>query len=86
MPADPNARGNKILEDILKAMNKQNDLLAAQNKILDKMEKHARPQPLMRTYPYLERSDGTTGSGASDSQSDAGSDGSLQGGDSDSLR
>lgn len=56
MPTDPNARGNSILSDILKAMNKQNDLLAAQNKILDKMEKHARPTAVTSGHPYLEPS------------------------------
>lgn len=54
---DPNARGNSILEKILAAMNKQNDLLSAQNKILDKMEKHGRPAPITQHHPYLERSE-----------------------------
>lgn len=69
MPADPNARGNKILEDILKAMNKQNNLLDAQNRILEKMEKHTRPTTGIRHHPYLERTDGTTVDGGSDSSS-----------------
>lgn len=54
---DPNARGNSILEKILIAMNKQNDLLAAQNKILEKMEKHARPTVITQHHPYLERTE-----------------------------
>lgn len=57
MPADPNSRGNSILSDILKAMNKQNDLLAAQNRTLERMEKHARPTVITH-HPYLERTDG----------------------------
>ena len=64
MPTDPNARGTKILEDILKAMNKQNNLLEAQNKILDKMEKHARPTVITH-HPYLERTEGGGSTGDS---------------------
>lgn len=68
MPTDPNARGNSILSDILKAMNKQNDLIVAQTKVLEKMEKHGRPQTIVAHHPYLERSDGPDTTGDSPSR------------------
>jgi methylase of polypeptide subunit release factors len=58
MPTDPHARGDKTLEAILGTLKKTNDLLAAQNRILEKMEKYGRHQPIVINPPYLERSDG----------------------------
>lgn len=60
MPTDPDSRRDKKLEDIFRAIGKTNDLLSAQNKILEKMERYGRPQPIVQHHPYLERSDGNT--------------------------
>lgn len=56
MPTDPNARGNSLLSDILGELKKTNKLLEAQNKISEKMEKHARPTVVGQRNPYLDRS------------------------------
>lgn len=47
-------------------MNKNNDLLVAQNRVLDKMEKHGRPKTIV-AHPYLEKHDGGTVNAGSDS-------------------
>lgn len=90
MPTDPNARGNSILEAILATMKKQNNLLEAQNKILDKMEKHGRPAMIAQRNPYLERNDGEHRSGPDHQEGDGGTvggvQGDLQGGAADSSR
>jgi hypothetical protein len=52
MPSDPNARRDKALSDITQALTKTNRLLEAQNKILEKMERHARPVKFTN-HPYL---------------------------------
>lgn len=80
MPTDPISRGNSILENILKAMNKQNDLLAAQNKILERMEKHARPTTVQKLNQYLEGSRGELERGGSGSESSGEGARELQGG------
>lgn len=60
MPTDPNARRDQKLEGILGALKETNKLLSAQNRILEKMERYGRPQPIVQHHPYLERSDGNT--------------------------
>lgn len=57
MPTDPNARRDKALSDITQALTKTNRLLETQNKILEKMERHARPTIVGQPSPYLERSE-----------------------------
>lgn len=75
MPADPNARRDKTLEAILGAVNKGNKLLEAQNKILEKMERYARPS-IVTNHTYLERSNGGTVDGGT---VDGGTDSSSSG-------
>ena len=76
MASDPNARRDKALEGILGELRKTNNLLAAQGKTLERMEKHGRVGAF-EGHPYLERSDGGDRSGSSDQESDASTTGSL---------
>jgi hypothetical protein len=58
MPADPNARRDSLLSSILGELKKTNKLLETQNKVIEKMERHARPSVVTQHHPYLERRDG----------------------------
>lgn len=85
MPTDPNARRDQKLDGILGALKETNKLLKAQNDLLAKMERAGRVQ-VFQQHPYLERSSGPYGREPGDQGGDAGTTGSLQGGDPDSAR